>query len=258
MFAFSRNLSPASAARYALWRIRGGQVPVVLRTRSGTRFELRPNGLGSGGNNDYGVAYEIFASRLYAPVARMDPKNVRLVVDCGANVGLSVVVWLSMFPLCRVVAFEPHPGHAAQAARNVALNAGEDRVELVVAGVGATERSAVLSDRGSGSTISQLGEGLSVRIVDIFRHLSGQRVDLLKLDCEGGEYEVLGDPRFAEMDVRAIVMEWHARPDGHDRAWCERRLQSLGYATEVLDDGVENGMIWAERTASGAEGPGRA
>lgn len=249
MFEFARSLTVPSAARYFLWRVRGDGRPVTLRARSGERFELRPNGLGRGGNNDYGVAYEIFAHDLYGPAARLARDDVRLVVDCGANVGLSVLRWLTLFPRCSVIAFEPHDGHATQAARNIALNAAEGRVDLVRAGVGAADYAASLSDGGSGSTVQESGEGLSIRIVDIFPRLSGRRIDLLKLDCEGAEYAVLGDDRFAGLDVRAIVMEWHARPGGLGRSWCVERLRSLGYAVEELDDGAENGMLWAERSA---------
>ncbi|MCU0945973.1 MAG: FkbM family methyltransferase, partial [Rubritepida sp.] len=213
MLDFARCLGLASALRYALWRARGRAEPVVLSTRTGARFELRAGSTGPGANTDYGVAYEVFALDLYRPAARLEPGAVRFVVDVGANVGFSVIHWLMRFPGAEVLAFEPHPAHAAQARRNLALNAGGGRATLVEAGAGASARTLLLSDQGSSSRVlgEGEGEGLSVRLVDLFPMLGGRRVDLLKLDCEGGEYELLADDRFAELDVRAIVMEWHQR-----------------------------------------------
>ena len=249
MLDFARSLTVASAGRYLLWRARGRPGPIVLRTRAGPRFEMRPDGFGGGRNNDYGVAYEVFASDVYGHAARLRREEVRVVVDCGANVGLSVLRWLALFPRCRILAFEPHAGHAEQAARNVALSGGDGRFELIEAGIGAYEREAVLSDRGSGSTVLADGDGLRIRIVDVFPHLAGKRIDLMKIDTEGGEYEVLGDSRFEALDVRAIIMEWHARADGSGREWCLSRLRSLGYRVEELANETHVGLLWAERGA---------
>ncbi|SHI37872.1 methyltransferase, FkbM family [Roseomonas rosea] len=247
MLDFTRALTVPSALRYLAWRAGGGRAAVPLRARCGARFEIRPNGLGRLGNNDYGVAYEIFSLDLYrVALEGVKRDEVRLVVDLGANVGLSALWFLNQFPACRVLAFEPHPSHAAQARRNWALGGVAERVELVEAGAGTRTRMAVLSDRGSGSTVAAEGDGLSIEIRDAFPHLTGRPIDLMKIDMEGGEYELLADPRFAGLDVRAIVMEWHARGE-QGLAWCLQRLNALGYVAEPYATGPDNGMIWARR-----------
>lgn len=260
MLDFARCLGPASALRYLLWRAGNRAEPVVLSTRAGARFELRPGASGPGANTDYGVAYEVFALDLYRPAARLDPGDVRFVVDVGANVGFSVIHWLARFPGAEVLAFEPHPVHAAQARRNLALNPGGGRATLVEAGAGASARTLLLTDEGSSSRVlgegEGEGEGLSVRLVDLFPMLAGRRVDLLKLDCEGGEYELLADGRFAALDVRAIVMEWHQRGATHGRDWCLERLAALGFRIEEAEQAPDHGMLWAERAAEGRAGAG--
>jgi hypothetical protein len=123
----------------------------------------------------------------------------------------------------------------------------------VEAGAGASARTLLLSDQGSSSRMlgEGEGEGLSVRLVDLFPMLGGRRVDLLKLDCEGGEYELLADDRFAELDVRAIVMEWHQRGALHGRDWCLERLAALGFRVEEGERAADHGMLWAERVGEG-------
>jgi FkbM family methyltransferase len=247
MLDFVSHLTVPSILRYAAWRAGGRRSPVLLQARGGERFELRPTSTGAGANTDYGVAYEIFALDLYAPAARLDRGEVRFVVDIGANVGFSVAHWLRLFPAAEILAYEPHPDHARQARRTIALNAGETRVELVEAGAGAAERPMVLSDAGTSSRISAGGEGIPARLADIFPRLAGRRIDLLKLDAEGGEYEVMADPRFATLDLRAIVMEWHWLSAEQSREWCLDRLASLGFTVEERERETDHGMLWATR-----------
>src|SRR5258706_3840645 len=108
--SFHRTLNVRSALRYACWRAAGRRKPVTLSLKDGGRFQLRPSRLGGHGNNDYGVAYEVFVDRFYDG-APLDPASVRRVVDLGGNVGLSCIFWLTKYPNCRVDVFEPHPGH---------------------------------------------------------------------------------------------------------------------------------------------------
>jgi hypothetical protein len=44
-------------------------------------------------------------------------------------------------------------------------------------------------------------------MVDFFEPVTPGRIDLLKLDCEGGEWDILMDRRFPTLDVGAIVLE---------------------------------------------------
>jgi hypothetical protein len=83
-------------------------------------------------------------------------------------------------------------------------------------------------------------------VVDIFPVLSGRRIDLLKIDIEGSEYQILSDSRFGSLDVRAIVMEWHARA-GYGYDWVHKKLSELGFRVEDLFAEPSHGMIWALR-----------
>src|SRR5258708_1150741 len=58
-----------SVVKYAWWRAGGRRGPETLSLRKGGAFQLRPGRLGAGGNNDYGVAYDVFVDRYYDQVA---------------------------------------------------------------------------------------------------------------------------------------------------------------------------------------------
>lgn len=61
------------------------------------------------------------------------------------------------------------------------------------------------------------------------------RWDLLKLDCEGSEYEIIASAE-SELLQRfgAIVMEVHTPPEGHSLEAMERRLGELGFQQHEL------------------------
>ncbi|WP_426955472.1 FkbM family methyltransferase [Muricoccus radiodurans] len=248
MPSFSAQLSPPAFFRYALWRMAGRRFELPLRLRNGTRFFLRPP---NAENGDYGVAYEIFALSYYAPPGGVELGEPRLIVDLGGNVGLSVLHWLNTYPGCTVETFEPNPRHVAQMRRNLALGRQAHRVSIHQKAAAVAPGVLRLSNLGTSSSLANAGpDGFDVEAVDVLAHLRGRSIDLLKMDIEGGEYDILADPRFAELDLRCLVMEWHARHDGEaDRRWCERRLADMGFVIHPLFAEAEHGMFWAVRAA---------
>ena len=246
--AFTRALTPQSAVRYLAWRLRGQRDDVWVRLRSGPEFpgpafEMRRR---SADNHDGGVAYEIFIHKFLQAPVRIPPERVRLIVDLGANVGMSCLYWLSAYWRAEVIAFEPHPGHAAQCRTNLERNGLLARATLHQVAVAASNGRAWLSDAGTSSQLGDgSGNGFDVEVIDVFPLLAGRRIDILKIDIEGSEYELLEDPRFATLDIRAIFIEWHERKDRPDgRAWCRQRLQSLGFQLYPVFEQRTNGMMW--------------
>jgi FkbM family methyltransferase len=242
--SFAQQLTFSSIPAYIWWRARGRSHPVQLRLRRGPRFRLRPR---SASDNDYGTAYEIFVYRFYDMPHSAKGIDVRLVVDLGANVGFSCLHWLGSYPDTQVIAFEPHPGHAAQCRANLALNGWHNRTVLHEAAAGTATGRMRLSDAGTSSRAVETGEdGFEVAVVDVLALLAGQKIGILKMDIEGGEYAILEDERFAALDIDAIVMEWHQRSTTHDDgAWCRQRLASLGYREQMIFDAGSHGMLWA-------------
>lgn len=254
---FARTLTPSSFVKYLSWRLSGRSRSIVIQMQAckefqdnpppGPRFRLRGR---DATNNDLGIAYEIFIHRLYMPPVWIRPERVKLVVDLGANVGFSCLWWLSNYWRAKVIAFEPHPDHAAAARENLVLNAYESRCELRQAAVGLVDTEAWLSDDGACSTVSQdRGPGFEIQVQDLFQILRNQRIDILKIDIEGSEVELLDDPRFGLLDVGTVVMEWHALDENGrgGRDWCVGQLSKLGFRTYVTYENGACGMVWGYR-----------
>jgi hypothetical protein len=107
-----------------------------------------------------------------------------------------------------------------------------------------------LTDARTSSTVTDQASDFEISVVDIFQQpdVAGP-IDILKIDIEGGEYELLSDPRFEELDVRTLVLEWHNTPEYPDgKAWCLEKLQEFGYETHIgNEDPPLAGLIWAFR-----------
>lgn len=249
MFDFATRLRADSALKYGIARVLRRRSAMHLRAKLGFTFEMQPP---RSNKNDYGIAYEIFVHEYFRPPAELADAAARLIVDCGANVGYSVLYWASKFPSAQIIAFEPHPESVAQAARNIAANHLDRRVQLHARAVGARAASVRLSDAGAASSVLNVAPddrgAFTVEMIDVFPLLAGKRIDILKIDIEGGEYEILADPRFEALQIGAIVMEWHGRGDPvADRRWCEQRLGGLGFAVREIATMSDYGMFWALR-----------
>lgn len=240
---FFEILKPVSRARYAAWRLFGGKGSINLRLTSGLRLHMR-----SLANTDYGVAWQIYWRGDYESPQSL--QDVRQVVDLGANIGYSCLYWCQQYPQCRVTALEPHPVHLSIMKDNLQRNGFRDQVEIVPAAAGSKERRSYLTDARTSSSVTDEKSAFHIRVLDIFEEpIMKSKIDILKIDIEGGEYELLSDPRFAELNVRVLVIEWHntsEHPDG--RPWCLDRLESLGYRVEAgAEDPPSAGLLWAYR-----------
>jgi len=205
------RLKPLKTLSYSL------NVEVSLLLRNGDRLFFR-------NRDDYGVAYEVFLLGPYD----VPCSGARLVLDLGGHAGFTALHFARRFPDARIIVMEPDHQRANQIRKHVRANQLERRVSVIEAAAAARNGKARLSTGGSSARIG--AEGEEVRLVDVFAMLGSDQVDVLKMDIEGGEYEILSDPRFETLTPPIVAMEWHSTPahaDGHQ--WCLQRLRNLGY-----------------------------
>jgi hypothetical protein len=172
---------------------------------------------------------EVFRDDVYGIRGR--DLSGRTVVDIGAFVGDTAIAFARAGAL--VHAFEPSAGLCSFLRHNIEHNGLAGRVVVHAVGLGVTNRQ-----------IERRGDALN--FVDgvpyVLAHLP-PHVDILKIDCEGGEYHLLGDPRFlAHLAPREIRLEYHHGPDDMVAA-----LGRSGYAAQVAPRDAQFGLIQAMR-----------
>lgn len=219
-------------------------------TDSGLRFSLRH------GTPDIGVLGEILIQRVYDLPAEARERLLAIgrprVLDLGGHVGLAGIAFLQQLPDATLLSFEPDPANADVLDRVIDANPPATRWELRRAGAGSrgrTERFTAGLSSGSRLSTDAKDATQTVTIVDVMSDL--QAADLLKMDIEGGEWEIVGDPRFADAAPDVCVLEYHGHlcpaPDPRDHI--RDAFTSAGYAlTEIFDAGDDGlGMLWAVR-----------
>jgi FkbM family methyltransferase len=168
---------------------------------------------------------EIFTKRGYEVTGLGDNPHI---IDCGGNIGLSVIWFKRRYPGARITVFEADPALAEILDMNV-RRCGLRSVEVVRAAVGADSTPVTFVPEGSDMGYVGAGPGIAVRSVRLSECLC-RPVDLLKVDIEGSEYALLGDlcatGRIAL--VKNIVCEVHGRGAVQEQA--VRLWDDLGQA----------------------------
>jgi FkbM family methyltransferase len=163
----------------------------------------------------YVMFKDIFENEIYRFHAQTQEPRV---LDCGSNIGMSILYFKYRFPEARIVGFEADREVFDTLTRNVAGN-GLRNVELVEAAVSSADGQEAFA-RGrdyDGSLIGyQQGEASpddthQVRTVSL-RHWLAEPVDFLKLNIEGAEYQVLSDIAELLPNVAELVVEYHHEP----------------------------------------------
>jgi FkbM family methyltransferase len=136
-----------------------------------------------------------------------------LIVDCGANIGCSVLWFNARYPKAHIVALEPAPDNFELLRANCA---GLD-VDLRQVGVAAADGSSRLKDTGGGGMAYRTevnGEGPEIAMVSIQTVLASKPAEryalfLLKIDIEGAEKTLFNENSATLAEFPLIILEPH-------------------------------------------------
>lgn len=204
-----------------LLRLRSWPLPCrgrAVRVRFGGRAGAYAVRLGT---SDLLVAAELFEDREYDPVLGAGLRDVRVVLDLGANIGLSVRLWQERFPGARIVAVEPDEANAELCRLNAALGPDPARVTILRAAAAGVRRPLALDRAPAGGewghrarearSVAEPGDVEGITIPDVMDRAGlAVPIDLLKCDIEGAEAEVFRDAAAWAWSVRHLVVELHA------------------------------------------------
>ncbi len=232
---FGDNFGLSDRLRYYVWQYTGARYTFDGSFKNGPRISIRPRTLHP---SDYNTVYTVFRIGDYE--TDLAPASVRRIVDLGGNVGYTCLFWCWRYPNAKVLTFEPHPVHCKLLKWHSRVNNYGDRIQLIPAGAAPSPGKAVLTDDGERSRVlggassqSSAPRTVEIELVDFFKSVGSEPIDILKMDIEGAEYPLLADPRFDEVArrTRCIVMEFHLYEPSHPGGqWCVDRLEKLGFS----------------------------
>jgi FkbM family methyltransferase len=218
----------------------------IVSLRNGLRLKVRTR------TSDLPVVNEMFVHDAYSPIFNCG--NVaapRVGIDIGAHIGTFTTLAAARFPSLRLYSFEPSPENFRLLQENICLNGLGSRVVPVpkaVAGKRGEMRLFVSDhDTGGGSLYAggnaadpQRSFGVNTIVLqDVFDEFGLRDVDFLKMDCEGGEYEIFyATPASYIRRISRMVVEYHTHTHAHwqeEKARLKAFLGGLGYDVQESD-----------------------
>lgn len=153
--------------------------------------------------------YEIFFKGYYDfKAATANP----VIIDCGSNIGLSLINFKKQYPGAQIFAFEADAGICELLRKNVQINGISDITVFNQAVWTKDETLSFKSEGADGGQISNDTEHSNkVEAIDLKRFLDGfEKVDFLKIDIEGAEATLLPHIAYVLHKVENIFVEFHS------------------------------------------------
>lgn len=198
--------------KYALDKKGWISSPYVLRLKNGLKIHMRPKKKKPVADCD--IFEEVFLDQTYPGMA--DIEEGVIIVDVGAQIGLFSLS--AAHRGAKVLAFEPVQGNFAQLQKNVSANKLD--ITPVRMAVGAKQGTLSInispSNEGGHSVLVKEKQGTvisvpSISLAGIFKKFQLKKIDILKLDCEGAEYDILLHTSFSTLKkIKKIFLELHA------------------------------------------------
>ena len=157
----------------------------------------------------------------------------RTVVDVGAGVGDTAILF-SLRGAVRVIALEPYPRLYGEALLNIKANGLADRVVLVNAGLGALDGEVCADLSDVGYSLFRPGGRCDVRVRmytlrTLIKEFEVEEGSVLKMDCEGCEYETVLNADPGDFAVFSqVIIEYH---NGYSEI--KKHLEAAGFSTEI-------------------------
>ncbi len=153
---------------------------------------------------------EIYQNEIY--LFKPSEQKRPLIIDCGANIGISTLFFKKHCPESRIIAFEPDPQLFMKLCSNIESFCLDD-IELIQKAVASYSGYIDFVVEGAHSgRVPKTGDEknkISVNCVRLRDYLE-EPVEFLKLDIEGQEYEVLKDSANHLNQVRHLFLEYHS------------------------------------------------
>ena len=141
-----------------------------------------------------------------------------VIIDAGANIGLATYYFKSLYPECKIMAFEPNPKVFNILTRNIKRNKWRDIIlhECALNDRNGSELTFYISSSGLSGSVGEGNSGgddytyreISVKSAKLSEFLP-EHTDYLKMDIEGCETMVIRDISSKLSSIEYMFIEFH-------------------------------------------------
>jgi FkbM family methyltransferase len=177
------------------------------------------------------------------------------IIDIGAGLGDFAISVAYEHPRCQIYAYEPFPESYRLLEENIVLNSTNNVVAAPIA-IGAQSGKMTLFATGAAvqhSTTNTLGpaEAISIQglcLDDVFEVNAIAVCDFMKMDCEGGEFDILFNASEATLKkIKNICLEYHNGVTKFSHTDLMDYLQNRGFQVKTVPNPVHShlGFLYA-------------
>lgn len=170
--------------------------------------------------------------------------DIRTIIDVGANVGFFSIAARGRYPDAAIHAYEPN----ARVLPFLASNTSGLDIRVYPEAIGSCDGFVNIIDNGPSNlarTQTNKESGIAMVGLDQAIQRIGGKLDLLKLDCEGAEWDLF---QLAECweHVRNLRMEYHLF-EGQMFSQVEESLRNHGFEVIHSEHDIGFGIVWATK-----------
>ena len=152
---------------------------------------------------------EIFGDDIYL---FNNENDTPYILDCGANIGVSVLYFQRKYPKAKIIAFEPDEEIFKILEKNIETF-NHPTTEIKKEAVWTKDEDLQFYSEGAlaGSCVTDFAKKnhiITVKAVDLKKYLQ-QPVDFLKIDIEGAENTLIFDIADSLKNVKNLFLEYH-------------------------------------------------
>lgn len=182
---------------------------------------------------------------------KIDFKEGDVVIDIGANVGMVSIYLAKKYPFLKIYAFEPVKQNYENLLRNIEINnipddvitaeniaITKDRRNInIITPLDNTGASSSVIERHLTSINSNINPNIkTITFDDIFEKYNIDKCKLLKIDCEGAEYEILYSA--SENNLKKcnnMRAEFHGNIEEQEKLYkyCSKYIKNLEYQKAI-------------------------
>jgi len=217
----------------------------IFETRSGLKMKIRVN------STDIMQLTTIWVDKEYTiPGFEIDENDV--IIDIGGHIGLFILFCKQFCKKGKIFCFEPVKENYEQCRENIRINNLQNINLFNMAVTKETgETSIYLNEDDSGHSVflknNKSVKVKSISLKDILLSNKIEHCNLLKIDCEGAEYEIIESvPEHFFENIDKIIIEYHFAKDNQELLEkLIKKLKTASYSltTKEMDDGM--GLIYA-------------
>jgi FkbM family methyltransferase len=201
-------------------------------TLSALKFDHKKVNITIYGGTSNGDIRGIFVDNVYQHL----PVKNKTVIDIGANIGDSAI-YFALSGATKIICLEPFPKNYELAEKNIKLNNFSNNITLLLAGCSGNRAEITIDPEyksGYGTILKDFKKGIKVPLLtleDILKenNLSSDDSIILKMDCEGCEYEtILSANENTLQKFSHIMIEYH-----HGYKNLKEKLEKSGFKVSV-------------------------